>query len=262
MSFNINQFQAEMTKNGIAKTSDFEVEITGYPGDNGGGSFSLGGILDDITKRIGNEISTAAGFGNVFDSSSSSAIARSLSFRIDTITMPQRSVNMINYQTYGAPYKIGGNLNYVDIDFSVILSPDLREREFFLKWQDLIGGDHRTGTTNWDIGYYDNYICKKGFTIYQLDPNGNRTRKIELIDSYPLMVGSINGNWATTDVQKINITMAFRYFEEEEIPIPLLNLSSPDNILSAAKALKNLPNQIKNRSGDALSRGGIPVRLF
>jgi hypothetical protein len=261
MAFNINQFQAEMTKNGIAKVSDFEVEITGYPGENGRGAFSLSSILDDITSRVVNAAGNAVGLGNIAGSASPSDVARSLSFRIDSITMPQRSVNAINYQTYGAPYKIGSNLNYVDIDFSVILSPDLREREFFLKWQDLIGGDQRTGTTNWDIGYYDDYICKQGFTIYQLDQNGNRTRAIKLIDSYPMMVGSINGNWAQTDIQKMNITMAYRYFIEEEVPVPLIDLSSPENIVSAAKAIKNLPGQIKNRSADALNRAGIPIRF-
>lgn len=278
MAFNINRFQAEMTKNGIAKTSDFEVEITKYPGDprpgkkKDKGKFSLENIIDDIasrakdaaddiTRRVTDAASGAAGFGDVFGSTSSLDVARSLSFRIDSITMPQRGVNVLTYQDYGAPYKIGGNLNYVDIDFSVILSPDLREREFFLRWQDLIGGDHRTGTSNWDIGYYNSYICEQGFTIYQLDQNGNRTRAINLRDSYPLMVGSLSSNWAQTDIQRMNVTMAFRYFEEKEVPLPLINLSSPENVVSAAKAIKNLPGQIKNRSGDALNRAGIPFKI-
>jgi hypothetical protein len=252
MAFNVNSFSGEMSKNGIAKTSDFEVEISGAPVAGGASnSFSLNNIIDTVIQST----ASAVGLGGVLGGAR--GVAESLSFRIDSVTMPQRSSAPLTYETYGAPYKIGGPLNYVEMDFAVICSPDLREREFFLAWQDLVGGDHRTGTTNFDIGYYDQYVCRQGVAIYQLDPNGNRTRVIKLVDSYPTLVGPIASNWSQTDVVRVNITMAYRYFIEEDVPVPLINFTA-ENVLSAVNSVQNLPAQIRGRSRSALDRAGIP----
>ena len=258
MAFNVNQFQAEMTKNGIAKTSDFEVEITGAPvsGDVLEPSqLSLGSILSNPVGTVTNAVGDF--LGNLFGMGTGGA--RSMTFRIDTVTFPQRSVTRIDYKDYGPAYNIGGFPNYVNVDFSVILSPDLREREFFMQWQDRIVGNHRTNGANFDIGYYNDYILKQGFSIYQLNPNGQRTYRIDLIDCYPEQIQSIQGNWASTDVQKQNITMGFRYFKEERLPISFT--FDADNVLSAFNSAKNLPNQIKGRSFDALNRAGFPLRF-
>ena len=252
MAFDINRFSGEMAKNGIAKTSDFEVEISGAPVSGGAGNaFSLNNIIDTVIQSTASAVGLGGILGGV------RGVAESLSFRIDSVTMPQRSSSPISYETYGAPYKIGGPLNYVELEFSVICSPDLREREFFLAWQDLIGGDHRTGTTDFDMGYYDEYVCNQGFAIYQLDPNGNRTRVIKLIDSYPTVVGPISSSWAQTDIVKNSITMAYRYFIEEDVPVPLINFTA-ENVLSAVNSVRNLPAQLQGRSRSALDRAGIP----
>ena len=110
MAFDIDSFTAEMHSVGFARPSDFEVEIGG-----------------DILSKVG----------------SSFGLSSSLMFRVNTAELPQRNVEAISYAEYGAPYKIGGGVNYVDTPISIICSPDLREREFFMRWQDLIGGFHR-----------------------------------------------------------------------------------------------------------------------
>ena len=252
MAFDINQFSGEMAKNGIAKTSDFEVELTGAPVSVGSGSLSIANILDGLISTAAN----AVGLGGLVGGAN--GVAQSLSFRIETIQMPGRSINNIDYIDYGAPYKVGGKTNYTNtLVFTAICSPSLIEREFFMAWQDLIGGDHRTGTSNFDLGFYDEYICKRGFEIFQLDPNGNRTRVIKLIDSYPVNIGEISYSWATTDVVRLPVTMSYRYFEEEEVPVPPFNFTL-ENVLSAANTVRNLPAQVKGRSRAALDRAGVP----
>ena len=131
MAFDIDSFTAEMHSVGFARSSNFEVEISG------------------------NILSNISGPGTEFGLSSS------LLLRINSATFPGRGVMDITYKDYGAPYKIGGQLNYVPIDIQIICSPDLREREFFMRWQDLIGGLHRNPGLNtnirhseFDIGYY------------------------------------------------------------------------------------------------------------
>jgi hypothetical protein len=189
MAFDIDAFAAEMHSVGFARPSDFEVEIGG-----------------DILSKVG----------------SSFGLSSSLMFRVSTAELPQRNIEAINYLEYGVPYKIGGGVNYVDTSIGIICSPDLREREFFMRWQDLIGGFHRNPDLDADqrknqfnIGYYDNYVAKKGITIYQLDQQGFKTYAVDLIDAYPLVVNTLSLSWANgSEVQVMNVTIAFRYFEE------------------------------------------------
>jgi len=189
MAFDIDSFTAEMHSVGFARPSDFEVEIGG-----------------DILSKVG----------------SSFGLSSSLMFRVNTAELPQRNVEAISYAEYGVPYKIGGGVNYVDTPLGIICSPDLREREFFMRWQDLIGGFHRNPDLDADqrknqfnIGYYDNYVAKKGITIYQLDQQGFKTYAVDLIDAYPLVINPLSLSWANgSEVQVMNVTIAFRYFEE------------------------------------------------
>lgn len=256
MAFDVNRFSGEMAKNGIAKTSDFEVEVTGVPTAGGGGGFSVGNLIRTVTSAVSGGFPPSIGglFGG------GAGTAQSLTLRIDSIQFPGRNINNVDYLDYGAPYKVGGKTNYGNsVAMTVICSPNLVEREFFLAWQDLIGGDHRTGTTNFDLGYYEEYVCKQGFQIYQLDPNGNRTRVIKLIDSYPSAIGDMSASWASTEVVRMPVTMSYRYFEEEDVASTPFSLTGGiENIASTVNAVRNLPAQIKGRSRAALDRAGIP----
>jgi hypothetical protein len=190
MAFNIDAFTAEMHSVGFARPSDFEVEIGG-----------------DILSKVG----------------SSFGLSSSLSFRISRVTLPGRNVETAVYSDYGVPYKMGGRLNYVPLDIEIICSPDLREREFFMRWQDLIGGLHRNPNLNtdqkrnqFDIGYYDDYVCKKGITIYQLDQQGFKTYAIDLIDAFPDSITALSMNWSQSEMQTLNVILNYRYFEERD----------------------------------------------
>jgi hypothetical protein len=190
MAFNIDAFTAEMHSVGFARPSDFEVEIGG-----------------DILSKVGGS------FG----------LSSSLMFRISSVTLPGRNVESVVYSDYGVPYKMGGRLNYVPLDIQIICSPDLREREFFMRWQDLIGGLHRNPNLNtdqkrnqFDIGYYDDYVCKKGITIYQLDQQGFKTYAIDLIDAFPDSISALSMSWSQSEMQTLNVILNYRYFEERD----------------------------------------------
>lgn len=211
--FNINNFKAEMERTGFAKASNFEVVING-PGKtkiktDGAGITS---IVENATTSIRDSILGKLG--------GSYALSNSFSFRIDSVGIPGRNVTTTNFQTYGPVQKMGIGVTYVDVNMSVICSPDLREREFFQRWQDLIGGNHRIGAQDSDerkkqfnVGYYNDYVTN-GVEIYQLDDSGFRTYGVKLIDAYPVIVGGLNGNWGTVDIHRMDVTFACRYYEE------------------------------------------------
>ena len=252
MAFNVNSFSGEMARNGIAKFSDFEVEVSGTPVGAGGAARASAGIIDGLI----NAAASAVGLGGLIGGAAS--VSQSLSFRIDLAQWPGRSISNIDYIDYGAPYKVGGKTNYGNsVAITVICSPSLVEREFFSAWQDLIGGDHRNGSKNFNLGYYDEYVCEQGFQIFQLDPNGNRTKVIKLVDSYPSGIGDMSYGWGNSEIVRLPITMSYRYYIEEDVSVPLLN-PTLENIASTVNAVKNLPAQIKGRSRAALDRAGVP----
>ena len=74
MAFDINQFSGEMAKNGIAKTSDSEVEVTGTPVSVGSGTLSISNILDGLISTA----ASAVGLGGLVGGAND--VAQSLSF--------------------------------------------------------------------------------------------------------------------------------------------------------------------------------------
>lgn len=194
MSFKVNEFTAEMNKNGAARADHFEMTISGIP------------------APVASEIN--------FNSTSSSAetTARGMTYRIESTMLPGRTITPVEYKDYGVPYKIGGLPNYVDIEIQVILSEDLRERNFFLSWQDYIVGAHRTESgvsrgSQFDTAYYDEYKCD-GITITQYSSTGQKVYEIQLIEAYPLVVGPVTSTWGTVEYLKQPVTFTYRYFTE------------------------------------------------
>lgn len=188
MPFNIRDFHAEFNRNhGFAKASNFEVNITAPP----------------------TELVTFPGLSD-------------FRFRIDAIDIPGRSVGQVPYLTYGPPQTVGTLANYVPINLSIILSPNLIERDFFLAWQDLIVGKHRTqrNVTNnrFDIGYYENYAKRTRLVITQFaDYDALPFYKCSLTECWPSLVSPITGTWASSEPQRCSVTMMFRYFFDEQL---------------------------------------------
>jgi len=250
MPFNINNFTAEVQKTGFAKVSDFEVEING-----------------EILSRLSSVVYPYT-------------TARTFNFRIDSTVLPQRSIIPIDYKDYGPPLKIGGLANYVEIDFTILCSPNLVEREFFMAWQDLVTGHHRkTGQTSqqrknqFDIGYYNDYVSKSGISIYQLSPDGYRTYAVDLIDAYPLGISPISLSWSQPEIQRMTVTMTYRYFEErneseigyQELPEPEIFGMRPQinislqQIRDLPRTIRRLPKTLARRAASTLHKSGIDI---
>ena len=165
-----------------------------------------------------------------------------LEFRIDGIDMPARSVTEINYPLYGAPQKIGATLNYVPITLTVIMSSDFRERDFFLAWQDLIGGPHRRAEENssiddvqsqFNLGFYKDYISDAGVTIEQLDRTTQEVLySVTLRECYPSLVGASTMSWQTPEVVKLSVTMSYRYFTDKHDQTSRTNIKREDSLFT------------------------------
>ena len=132
MPFGVNQFSAEIAKTGVARTSNFLVEI-GAPGN----------LLNEVS--------------------------RSMPLRIEQVSIPSRTLTTFTQNYYGPPREIPYRYTSSPVSLTILLSEDMREREFFMQWQDLFVGTRRVKQTNptaiYDCGYFKE--CVGSVTIKQ-----------------------------------------------------------------------------------------------
>ena len=196
MPFNITNFTSEINDKGFARSDFFEVIFTGFP-------LKVVAAIEESTSPPTN---VRTDF---------------LSLRAESVTVPQRAITPIEYKDYGAPFKIGSTANYIEIDMTFILSSDMRERNFFLAWQDVIAGNHRLQSGNargssFDLGYFDEYKCD-GIEIIHYEGGKEIAPSYitQLRDAYPLNVGVVTRSWASAEILKQSVTFTYRYFSEK-----------------------------------------------
>jgi hypothetical protein len=171
----LNNFLAELNKDGHALPSRYEVLITppaGHP-----------------------------------DKSS----ARTVSMRVEAIDMPGRALNTsLDTNMYGiAPQIVDGITFGGTIALTIQTSADLKERVFFQSWQELAWNK-----STWNVGYYNDYAANASIDIYILDINNNRRYGVKLYECFPKEVGAVALSYnQATDIIKTSVTMQYKYWE-------------------------------------------------
>ena len=139
--------------------------------------------------------------------------ARKISLRCESLDLPGRSLNTTpDSNMYGiAPEIVDGITFGGTINMTFQASSDLEERVFFESWQEMAWNK---GT--WNVGYYKDYI--KEIEIYVLDINNTRRYGIKLMECFPKEIGASSLSYTqATDIIKIPVTMAYKYWETLDI---------------------------------------------
>ena len=226
MPFGVNEFSAEIAKSGVARTSNFLVEI-GAPG----------GLLMDT---------------------------KSMPLRIEQVSIPSRTLTTFAQNYYGPPREIPYRYTSAPVSLTILLSEDMREREFFMQWQDLFVGKRRNQeslpTGIYDCGYFKESVGSVtikqygespssqgrnrsssllgdikdaaeafgvntsailnplGFDIFGTSGKDNLNLKniytIKLIEAYPITVNEIQMNWSDDAFAKLQVEMRYTYVTE------------------------------------------------
>jgi len=218
MPFNIDRFNSEISKTGIAAPSQFEAIITRGPG---------GRILPQLDQGM--------------------------RFRIESVNIPGRTMTALDQQYYGPIRSMPYKFTVPPISFTIVLSRDMREREFFMKWQDHFIGHARTNYNSgpvagmYDSKYYDNGIGEIEIWQYsqptpQRNPSttsplnatnqtSNQSRgsslgnpglsmqstpdaviqnQFRFLEAYPLSVNDIAMSWSDEGYLKLQVEMKYR----------------------------------------------------
>jgi hypothetical protein len=191
MSFAINEFMSEISKNGTAKQNLFHATINPPV---------------KLRQRFSGPVD-----------------AKHLSFRVTDVDIPGRQVQNIPYNSdIGALRKMAYGALYTDITTSIILSDDMREKTFFHEWQSMAGGEHGQSNSisshpsagsNWAVGYYDDYISS--MVIETFDETGKPGYLCSLEECWPYMVNALQASWGSNEIHKLQVTWAFRYYRDK-----------------------------------------------
>lgn len=187
MTFNVNNLVSSINKTGVAKTSHFEVQITGVGETNE---------------------------------------EEALVSRADTCELPGRSLMTAEHKftNYGPINKVPyGGQTYTDSTITFIMSEDMREKEYFEYWQNRIvnTGAFEVGSSQGDFygyvqskfntNYFDSYLGT--ITIRQYGSSGDLRSVYTLNEAYPLIINPIGMSWSTDEVAKLGVTFAYRNYK-------------------------------------------------
>lgn len=174
MTFNIQNLTASLNKTGIAKSSHFEVQITGV------------GETD---------------------------LERDMMFRVSQASLPGRTISTSEYKIYGPVQKIPYGATYTDASFTISLSEDMREKEYFERWQEIIAGTNAfgQGRAKHSVEYYDTITGT--VTIRHYGEAGQLSSIHTLQEAYPLVIGEVGLNWSDDAAAEMAITMAFKDYK-------------------------------------------------
>lgn len=125
-----------------------------------------------------------------------------------TASIPSRDVQSVNDDYHGATRKIGWKHLYADFTTEYYCSEDLKERDFFEGWQNIIF-NRDTGS----VGYYEDYASTVELLKYDYGFNRIQAR-YKFLEAYPTNVGEQAFSYDGTDeITRLTITWAFRQYE-------------------------------------------------
>ena len=221
MAFNVEYFASELGRTGVARQSHF-IFVVNLPNP-----VSNPGIFENEIGQKFKRIIEDRNSGLEFFSTEYSS---HLALRCDRVSMPGRIV-------ISSPYKEGNlglireyptNVVYQPVDASFILSKNLEEKVFFEAWQDLIVGHHRTDDNDLQaksLNYLANFTrtCEilQFEEVPQPDAQGvlgfKGIYKISLKEAYPRTIQDMQGDWGSTDIQRLNVVFDYKYYQDDII---------------------------------------------
>jgi hypothetical protein len=198
------------------------------------GAFTISFNITTFRSNIaGNKRLAYTGFFDVTVTNPYNNSPDIIKYRAEGVVLPEKSVDSTKLEYYGLPYKIASRAAVPNHTLmSLLCSTDLSERKFFAEWLDKIGGNHRTvngsGTGMFDVEYYNSY--KGQFVIDQYNEYGAKIYTVKYLDAYPLEIGPIQQSWANQDVMRFTLTIAYRYYQDQNLPTLLDNPIAPSPI--------------------------------
>lgn len=145
-----------------------------------------------------------------------SELQRHITMRCAGAEVPGRHIMTTDYKVYGPSSRIGYDTQFNDMRLKIILSEDLREKEYFESWMDKIVGSYRNNISQnmYEIGYYDEYVGTA--TITNFTTTEEKSEETRLFECFPITLGEIQLDWSFNDIAYLPVSLAYRYYTKEQ----------------------------------------------
>ena len=213
MAFSPQSFLANVNaKEGFAKPSRFEVilPIPQYVGKFVGNSFleklvNLPNVLvADITNII------RSGTQDVQSRSDNPSLTRYLALQCESAELPGKTLVTADAKVYGPTYKVPYQTQYGDTTLNFICTNEFYERKLFEKWTDSIMPSD-TNNLRYPKGQNSRYMVN--IKIIQYDEFIRQIFAIELVDAFPIGIGSQPLSWSEDGFHRLSVQFAYQKYK-------------------------------------------------
>ena len=188
--FSAQNIISSLSKSGVAHAGHFEVQITSNP--------KLG-----LTN-----------------------FERDMVFRAEGAELPGRTMATADnrFDNYSPVQKVVVGQTYVDMTVTFLLSEDLREKEYFEKWQDgmvqtgafeggnsLVRDGITTSIAKHNVKYFHDYIGS--VVIRQYGADGTLRSVHTLEEAYPLQLGAVQMNWQDDNFARMSVMFHYKKYK-------------------------------------------------
>lgn len=125
-----------------------------------------------------------------------------LTFRCENASLPARTFATAEQRTYGPIEKFPYLTTYNDLDVTLIVDGDMKQRKIFDSWLELVN----PSTTN-NFNYRDRYSTV--LTIRQYEITDRIAYQVQFINAYPISMNQMDLDWSADGFHKLNVTFAY-----------------------------------------------------
>lgn len=131
-----------------------------------------------------------------------------LSIFVDTMTLPGKIINPVEYTMWDKPYQLPSQMTSDDFSVEFYVTSNGILRFFFKEWINWIINDE-----DQLLRYYDEYVCDAVAVTH--NTSGDPNYKYTLTGVYPLSFGGYQLSTGTTEVVKLSVKFAYHKIKEE-----------------------------------------------
>lgn len=209
----INDFTANISKSGVALSSEYEVDFY-------------------LPQKVKAHL-----LQQQVDDNMITDVAK---FRASITELPSRQLQVLEDRSLnnGIARRIPTSMVYTELNMSLLLSEDMRERVLIEEWQNyIIGGNSNSNSMpTWRNRYYEDFTKEsfieihiksqvaeitdtksKWFGIIKHDTmKANTLYTIRLHEVFPVSIGQVNLDWSNDNPMMLPITFQYRYWTKEK----------------------------------------------
>lgn len=135
---------------------------------------------------------------------------KDLMMKVKSAQIPDMNIQTFQHSYAGIPIKYPWENATSDITLSIICSSDLKERDIFVNWQDLII-DYMNTDRSFTVAYPNDYQFDSILGVYDLKQE--LVMEFTFEKSWPINVGPVELDWSSKDeIMTFDVTLSYSYW--------------------------------------------------